>query len=124
LPAGTHYIKRLVGMPGERISIDPPWLKVNGEKVMEPESIARIARQEDGYAGYQLVHFRALTTSRYALRKPSDFVPVEAHRYFVLGDNTRNSKDGRYWGTVPESNMVGPAWVVYWPFSSRWGVIP
>jgi signal peptidase I len=40
-----------------------------------------------------------------------------------MGDNTRNSRDGRYWGAVPQANLVGPAFMVYWPVSRRWGLI-
>ncbi len=40
-----------------------------------------------------------------------------------MGDNSRNSADSRSWGTVPEINVVGPAFVVYWPFAHHWGRI-
>ena len=41
----------------------------------------------------------------------------------ALGDNSYNSSDSRMWGSVPESNLVGPALMVYWPFE-HWGNIP
>ena len=40
-----------------------------------------------------------------------------------MGDNTLNSLDGRYWGTVPRTQMLGPGSFVYWPVSKRWGAI-
>jgi signal peptidase I len=41
-----------------------------------------------------------------------------------MGDNTGHSADSRYWGSVPERNLLGPACLVYWPFTSpRWGLI-
>ena len=49
-------------------------------------------------------------------------MPLKEREYFALGDNTRNSRDGRYWGPVPQKNLVGPALLVYWPLSKRWGL--
>ena len=93
-------------------------ITLDGKPLLEPASIARIARQTPGYAGYQLVK----PTSGGLLKTPEDRVTLGDREYFALGDNTRNSRDGRYWGAVPESNLVGPAVMVYWPFSRRWGL--
>ena len=46
----------------------------------------------------------------------------EGH-YVMLGDNSENSKDSRYWGSVPRTNLVGKPGVVWWPLSRRWGFI-
>ncbi len=117
-PISTHYIKRMVGMPGERLQIRPPELLVNDEPVKEPEGIRRIAECDPGYAGYQL-------DAR--MCSPDVSAVMGEEEYFALGDNTRNSRDGRYWGNVPERNLVGPAFAVYWPFypvcrDGRWGL--
>ncbi len=113
LPQGTHYIKRMCGLPNERVSIRPPHLVIDGHEVNEPEPIGRIARQDPGYAGYVLEG---------QLNSPDLEWPLEDGQYFAMGDNTRNSRDSRYWGPVPEVNLVGPAAIVYWPFSKRWGL--
>jgi signal peptidase I len=115
----THYIKRLCGLPGERISIEPPRLRVNGVAVDQPEPIGRIARREPGYAGY---HHGPGAGADY-LGRPGDVLELGAGQYAAFGDNTLNSLDSRYWGPVPEANLVGPAWVVYWPLSRRWGAV-
>jgi signal peptidase I len=44
-------------------------------------------------------------------------------RYFAMGDNSYNSSDSRYWGTVPEENIAGRGLFVYWPFLPHWGLI-
>jgi len=121
LPPGTHYIKRMVGLPNEKLSINPPYLVVNDEPMLEPPSIGRIGRMEKGYEGYQGIG-NAPADFLTPMRRSGDSVTLSEGQYFALGDNTRNSRDGRYWGPVPQENLVGPALLVYWPFSSRWGL--
>ena len=115
LPPGTHYIKRMCGLPGETISIDPPNLVVNGKIVRKPATIARVENNTpgSGYAGYRL---EGNFTSKEYKWKLGDT------EYFAMGDNTRNSRDSRYWGSVPAKNLVGPATLIYWPLSKRWGL--
>ncbi len=119
---GTHYIKRLVGLPGESIGIDPPNLIVADQPVLEPEMIRRIAQRENGYAGYQWTGAEADST-RYHLNDARDRLRLQVAEYAAFGDNTGNSLDSRYWGAVPRDNLVGPAFLVYWPISARWGRI-
>ena len=122
LPPKTHYIKRLVGMPNERVAIDPPDLVINGNAVTNTPSITRIARTR----GYQLVRQDHQGMDRGAARimsRSREAYPLGPTEYFACGDNTGNSRDSRYWGAVPRQNLVGPATIVYWPFSSHWGWI-
>ena len=115
----THYIKRLVGLPGERISIDPPKLLINGNLINTHKTMRKIMNQTDGYGGYKLA--LGGDPREWKLRSKTDAFALGGNQYFALGDNTSNSKDSRYWGAVPQENMVGPAVLVYWPFSGRWG---
>ena len=57
------------------------------------------------------------------LRNSFDSFNVPQERYFMLGDNSENSLDSRYWGSVPRENLVGTALWVWWPFSRRWGLV-
>lgn len=119
LTTDTHYIKRMCGTPGDRISLHTPNLVVDGQVVRSPESIRRIADQTPGYVGY---HPATGVGVAYIPTQESE-VTLAPDEYLALGDNTMNSLDSRYWGPVPARNLVGPAAVVYWPLSRRWGLI-
>lgn len=113
----THYIKRLCGLPRETISIREPALLVNGAVVTGNAGILRNEERQPGYAGYCL----GFGSEALYLNAFRDTVTLGAGQYLALGDNTRNSLDGRYWGPVKQENLVGPAMLVYWPLSLRWG---
>lgn len=115
LPPNTFYIKRVAGLPGERIRIEPPFLIVSDQKVTDPEIFHTISSTSDGYAGFQLAAHVAPTGG--PLTKPTDEVTLGPNEYYVLGDNTRNSSDSRYWGAVSEKNIIGRATRIYWPFT-------
>lgn len=111
LDQNSCYFKRVVGMPGERIKIEPPFLIVDGRKVTEPSIFRVIASGRNGYHGFQLAQGGTF------LALPTDEVTLGPDEYFMLGDNTRNSFDSRYWGPVRRRNIVGKVTRVYWPFT-------
>ncbi|MCL1919629.1 MAG: signal peptidase I [Kiritimatiellaeota bacterium] len=134
---GTHYIKRMMGLPNETLQAKAPNLLVNGVAVTEPERVGQIARKErhadwvrerDTYKGFnpydqnnvlgqRRIPGRTLITS-------ADTVTLGPDEYYAMGDNSFNSFDSRAWGPVPERNLLGPASFVHWPFTSpRWGRI-
>ena len=51
-----------------------------------------------------------------------DGFEVPKDSYFMMGDNSKNSLDSRFWGTVPRKNIVGKALFIFWPISRRWGL--
>jgi signal peptidase I len=108
------YIKRLAGLPGNQLRIDPPFLYVNGKKA-EGYGFARVMSAKHPYRGYAL--------GREYLSQPDRTFTVPQDGYFALGDNSYNSYDSRYWGAVPEANLVGRGLLVYWPFDRHWGLI-
>lgn len=115
-----HYIKRLAGLPGQTLRIDPPRLYVDG-KVPQQFVFQRVMGRKDGYGGYSNAPEggRGFTY----LGSPDDTYKVPANGFFALGDNSLHSRDSRDWGSVPERNVTGRGFFVYWPFTSRWGLI-
>jgi signal peptidase I len=59
--------------------------------------------------------------SRSLLATPDDSLKIPARSYMVFGDNTLNSLDSRYWRFVPQDNVIGKAFFIYWPISDRFG---
>jgi signal peptidase I len=115
---GEHsfYIKRLAGLPGDTLRIDPPLLYVN-EKVAEGFGFRRVMERKNGYQGY------SNPPNATYLNSPKASFRLPDHSYFAMGDNSYNSFDSRYWGPVPEQNLVGRGLFVYWPFTWHWGLI-
>jgi signal peptidase I len=108
------YIKRLAGTPGDQLRIEPPLLYING-KPAEGYGFVRVMAAKEGYRGYAL--------GRELLADPSQTFNVPERHYFAMGDNSYNSYDSRYWGPVPDENLVGRGLLVYWPFNRHWGLI-
>ena len=123
LPPGMgsqYYIKRLAAIGGQTLRIVPPSLYVDG-KVPELPVFQRVMSCEDGYAGYS--NGSAHGSSFPILGSPDANYTVPRDSFFALGDNSYNSSDSRYFGPVPEQNVVGRGLVVYWPFIGQWGLI-
>jgi signal peptidase I len=114
------YIKRLAGVPGMTLRIDPPALFFNGAVAGAPE-FKRVMSCQNGYRGYSNGSDNGPICNY--LGSPEETFTVPPHSFFALGDNSYNSSDSRYWGVVPEGNVIGRGFFVYWPFSSRWGFI-
>ncbi|MBV9489819.1 MAG: signal peptidase I [Verrucomicrobia bacterium] len=121
-PDGTsqHYIKRLAGLPGDTLRIQAPDLFINGKPAQEP-AFQRVESRRDGYTGY--TNDRPDLQSMVYLGTPNSTVTIPWQNYFALGDNSANSLDSRYWGFVPEENLVGRGLFVYWPFTKHWGFV-
>ncbi|MDZ7735983.1 MAG: signal peptidase I [Gammaproteobacteria bacterium] len=124
----TPYIKRIVGLPGDHISYRNKQLYING-KLMEQETLERY--HMDGTAagmnGAVLRRENLMAVEHHILIDPGragfmvDSVVPEGH-YFAMGDNRDHSSDSRFWGFVPEANLVGRAFFIWmnWDSGVNW----
>lgn len=91
-----EYIKRIIGLPGDRVRVTNGQVFINDQAIYEPYIAAAPAYESEWV------------------------VPPDS--LFVLGDNRNNSSDSHNWGAVPMENVIGKAVVVYWP-PEKWGLI-
>jgi signal peptidase I len=120
IKTNEHYVKRMVGLPCEFLSIKPPNILINGQKATDSRWVNRVENHRDGYDGYQLGG-RDYRVADYLARFTNNIV-LGKDQYFACGDNQYNSLDSRYWGPVERKNLVGPAVFIYWPVSRHWGL--
>ncbi len=125
----VDYIKRVVGLPGDRIGYFDKILYINGEPA--PQEI--LGTYTGVGAGLSLtgaslrlerldgVEHQILIQNRRRLGE-GEYVVPEGH-YFVMGDNRDNSNDSRFWGTVPEENLVGKAFMIWMNWDASKGGI-
>lgn len=93
----SDLIKRIVALPGDTVEVKNRKVFINGNPLVEP----------------------------YTTQPPKYDFPrqeIGADRYFVLGDNRNNSSDSHKGWTVPRQNIIGKAWITYWPFD-KWRTI-
>jgi len=106
-----YFVKRLVGLPGDKLEVKAPVLWRNGQPIDGSASFGREARQEGLYPGY---------TNNGSL-PAGEVLTIPEHSYFAMGDNSPDSYDSRGWGVVPEKDVVGRPLFIYYPLTTRWG---
>lgn len=113
------YIKRVVGLPGDRVAYYHKKLRINGE-IMAQETVGSYAGVGAGVgmtgADLRKEHLgkaEHLILTRAGQPSVEGEFTVPQGEYFVMGDNRDNSNDSRYWGTVPQQNLVGKAFLVW-----------
>ncbi|WP_050182607.1 signal peptidase I [Domibacillus robiginosus] len=99
------YIKRIIGLPGDRIEYKDDTLYVNGKAYEEPY----LDQYKQGLSSIPLTRSFKLEDT------PVGSETVPEGYLFVMGDNRRNSKDSRLIGAVPIDQVVGDAKIIYWP---------
>ena len=114
-----HFVKRVVGVPGDRVRLVNKEVFVNGTRIQEPyvrytspvhdvfrDDFPRLNMSVPGLEGdwWQEMH---------QLVEDGQLIVPEGH-YFVMGDNRDESLDSRYWGFVPRENVIGRPLLIYW----------
>lgn len=120
---GLYVVKRIVGVPGDRIRLRDGVLHLNGVPQQEPYAL-----RTDHYDSYR-DEFPALpggfirnVTPEWRVALPqfidNEDLVVPPQRYFAMGDNRDASLDSRYWGFVPHENLIGRPLFIYWSFET------
>ena len=115
------YVKRVIGVPGDRIHMEKGQVIRNGRRLVEPYT-QHIAAYPDNYrdnfpqepAVFPFPRGRDMLEHHVS----NGELVVPPGMLFVLGDNRENSEDSRYWGFVPRSYVIGKPLVVYWSFDA------
>jgi signal peptidase I len=131
LDAKTSYVKRVVGLPGDKVHVHGERLYINDQEL--PEIRVKVRLMGNDYSSHpeldvepppEGARYRVyyddrehdFETGEYGVNEP---ITVPEGNYFALGDNRDNSQDSRYWGFVPRSNIIGRALYVYWSSNPR-----
>lgn len=118
-----HFVKRVIGIPGDRVRLAHKQVMVNGEPMHEPYAV---------HIPGSIDHYRDDFPQPYPVpdQTPKWWVEMRQHvrdgelivppgRYFVMGDNRDNSDDSRFWGFVPRENVEGRPLLIYWSMDPR-----
>lgn len=116
-----YFIKRVVGLPGDTVNYSHRKLTINGRAV--PMQLAdQVTAPGELVQYYQETLGEKPHSVRFNVRrfsKEGEWVVPKGH-YFMLGDNRNASQDSRYWGFVPEGNIVGKAFAIWMHKASGW----
>lgn len=116
-----HYVKRVIGLPGDRIHVVDATVFVNGQPLVEPYKMMRPDVYREPFPPLKGSTTYKVPEGEYGWYEPfrhgNDIVIPKGH-YFAMGDNRDNSADSRYWGFVPRELIVGKALIIYWSYES------
>jgi signal peptidase I len=114
-----HFVKRVIGLPGDKLRMVNKKVFINGKQLEEPyvrfleppnnlfrDNFPRVDIPAYGLEGKWWLEMKKLV-------EDGELIIPEGH-YFVMGDNRDDSQDSRYWGFVPEANIIGRPLVIYW----------
>lgn len=118
------YVKRVIGLPGDRIRLTGKQVIRNGHRLVEPYTqhlASSIDSYRDNFPTEAASYASARGRDMFARHITNGEVIVPAGSFFVLGDNRDISFDSRYWGFVPREDVAGKPWIVFWSYDAPAG---
>jgi signal peptidase I len=115
-----NYVKRAVGIPGDRIRIVNKQLFVNGKMLEEPYKVlipGRTSNYLDNFPQTPDIPIYPRAAEMLIHVKSGELIVPEG-QIFAMGDNRDNSADSRFWGFVPRENIVGKPLLIYWSYDA------
>jgi len=116
-----NYVKRCMGVPGDRIRIVDKEVYLNGRKLVEPyvQHVSQgLEPYRDNFPGEPFGPVFDRGREMLAADVVDGELVVPEGQYFAMGDNRDNSSDSRYWGLVPRENIVGKPLVIFWSYDA------
>jgi signal peptidase I len=115
------FVKRVIGIPGDRIRIENKQVIRNGERLNEPYKVHKadfIDSYRDNFPNQPNIQVSEGAVEMLERNVSNSEVVVPPDAYFAMGDNRDNSLDSRYWGFVPRSNIIGKPLIIYWSYDT------
>ncbi len=115
------FVKRCIGVPGDRIRVVNKLVYLNGKALDEPYSVHKtdyIDSYRDNFPGEPNVSVDQRAYEMLSNHVQDGQVVVPPNSYFAMGDNRDSSLDSRYWGFVPRENIIGKPLIVYWSYDA------
>jgi signal peptidase I len=115
------FVKRVIGVAGDRIKIVNKQVYRNGTPLEEPYKFHKteyIDAYRDNFPGEPYVHLSEGALEMLEKHVVNGEVVVPPNMYFAMGDNRDNSLDSRYWGFVPRENIIGKPLIIYWSYET------
>jgi signal peptidase I len=115
------FVKRVIGVPGDRIRIENKQVYLNGRALDEPYKVHRteyIDSYRDNFPSAPNVRLLGMADEMLEKHVKDGDLVVPDNSYFAMGDNRDESLDSRYWGFVPRENIVGKPLIIYWSYDA------
>lgn len=115
------FVKRAMGIPGDRLRLEGKQLILNGKKIDEPHKFHKTEyfdSYRDNFPGDPNARVSEGAVAMLEKHVINGEVVVPPNHYFALGDNRDSSLDSRYWGFVPRENIIGKPLIIYWSYDA------